>query len=398
MNLLGNSGQLFFQKTIELVEATPSAAFDQADEDATHRLIVKTLVTVENEHLAAKDLTQRFDCLGLTRTGGSVGVSTVSELHAHHKGQVTLVCKRCVDEFGCVALILIRVVKERIAHAHLQVLPIEGVPELFVPHPVIGLPGLHNAVSEKLIDNRDVVDDVEDERLHLDEEKVVAFVVKARVAFELALEVLLVVLEFALLDRVNTVARESYHLGKAADLRGQVHDVQAAAALHSSLEQLVKGDPHNLFQFSEPILNFNGDLDRLGELDIFASRGDHRFDLSVFLVEFDLVDAAKELLQVSLDHQGILSLTQNLKQVIVTDEVESRELLTLLLEVVIQSLLAHVKLVKDQLQGVFESLDLAKGHHFWIPADSKGDRSVFFVNSLETALLLTQSTPHKDRL
>lgn len=72
------------------------------------------------------------------------------------------------------------------------------------------------------------------------------------------------------------------------------------------------------------------------------------------------MDAAKELLQVSLDHQGILSLTQNLEQVIVPDEVESRKLLTLLLEVVIQGLLAHVKLVKDQFQGVFETLYLAK--------------------------------------
>ena len=53
--------------------------------------------------------------------------------------------------------------------------------------------------------------------------------------------------------------------------------------------------------------------------------------MSVLFVEGDLKDAAEELLEVALDDGRVLGLAQDLEQVVVTDEIEARELLALLL-------------------------------------------------------------------
>lgn len=50
---------------VELVEAAPRAALDQADEDAADRPRVDALVAVEHEHLAAQELSQCLHRLGL---------------------------------------------------------------------------------------------------------------------------------------------------------------------------------------------------------------------------------------------------------------------------------------------------------------------------------------------
>lgn len=97
LNLLGNGGKLLFKKTIELIETAPSTALHQTDENTTHSLVVETFITIEDKHLSSEGLTESLNRLGLTGTGGTVGVTTVSELHTHNESQVTLVCERSVD-------------------------------------------------------------------------------------------------------------------------------------------------------------------------------------------------------------------------------------------------------------------------------------------------------------
>jgi len=46
---------------------------------------------------------------------------------------------------------------------------------------------LDDLVGEQLVDNIDVVDDVEDQRLHLHEQKVIATMFKSCIAFKLPL-------------------------------------------------------------------------------------------------------------------------------------------------------------------------------------------------------------------
>jgi hypothetical protein len=107
---------------------------------------------------------------------------------------------------------------------------VDVVPQLLVPHPVVGLASLDDLVSEQLVNNIDVVDDIKDQRLNLHKQKVIATVFKGCVTFELPLEVSLVVLELALFNGIDAVGTEVHHLGQAAYLGWHVSNVQAIRA------------------------------------------------------------------------------------------------------------------------------------------------------------------------
>ena len=91
LDLLRDGRELHLEETVELIEAAPSTALDQTDEDATHRLVVKTFVTVENEDLATKGLPKSLHGLCLACAGGTVWVATIAKLHSHDEGQEALV-------------------------------------------------------------------------------------------------------------------------------------------------------------------------------------------------------------------------------------------------------------------------------------------------------------------
>ena len=86
------------------------------------------------------------------------------------------------------------------------------------------------------------------------------------------------------------------------------------------------------------MLHFSTDLNHLNDLDLVLQGDDlaihrlHGNDVLILLVKVDAVDASEELLEVGLDDSGVGRLTQNLQQVVVTNEVESGELGTLLLQ------------------------------------------------------------------
>jgi hypothetical protein len=48
LDLLRYGRELFFKKSVKLIEATPGAALDETDEYSAHRLVVKTLIAVED--------------------------------------------------------------------------------------------------------------------------------------------------------------------------------------------------------------------------------------------------------------------------------------------------------------------------------------------------------------
>ena len=87
-----------------------------------------------------------------------------------------------------------------------------------------------------------------------------------------------------------------------------------------------------------------------------------------------------------LNDLWILGLSKDLKQVIVTNEVETRELLTFLLKVVIEGFLAHLKLSKDCLQSVLQTWNFDETHDQRVRANTESDRSVLFINTAESAL------------
>lgn len=63
------------------------------------------------------------------------------------------------------------------------------------------------------------------------------------------------------------------------------------------------------------------------------------------------MDGSEELLHVQLDDGWVLSLGQDLEQILVTKEVKTRELATLQLQIVIQCFLATLLLFIDRVQS-----------------------------------------------
>ena len=85
-------------------------------------------------------------------------------------------------------------------------------------------------------------------------------------------------------------------------------------------------------QHSSTDLNHLNDLDLVLQGHDLAIHRPHGDNVLILLVKVDAVDASEELLEVGLDDGGVGGLTQNLQQVVITDEVESGELGTLLLQ------------------------------------------------------------------
>lgn len=81
LDLHGDGGQYCFFQTVELVEAAPGAALDQAGEDASHGANVNALIAVEDEHLSTEKTSQSFDRLCFSGSSRAIGVATQSHQH-----------------------------------------------------------------------------------------------------------------------------------------------------------------------------------------------------------------------------------------------------------------------------------------------------------------------------
>lgn len=242
------------------------------------------------------------------------------------------------------------------------------------------------------------MDNVENEGLDLDEKQVVTTVLKRGITLELSLQISLVVLELALFDSLGAVLAEVDHLGEAADLGGHIGNVEATLRLLTVVEQVAQSGSHHLFKLVEPVFDFTFDRNWLSQCDVLVSRRYHRLDLRVFLVKGYFENTAEQLFQMALDNVWIAGLTKDLKQIIISNEVESREFLALLLEEVIERLLAHLKLGQNSLEALLEAWNLTKTHHFGVCAKSKCNGSVLFVDAAEPTLLRGEGTSHEDGL
>lgn len=79
-------------------------------------------------------------------------------------------------------------------------------------------------------------------------------------------------------------------------------------------------------------------------VDVDVGNSQHQVCIRAWMMSIARVCTFKALLQVWLDIHGVLGLAQNLKQVIAGQEVEARELLALVLQVVFQALLYVLQL------------------------------------------------------
>jgi aryl carrier-like protein len=83
---------------------------------------------------------------------------------------------------------------------------------------------------------------------------------------------------------------------------------------------------HRPREVSHPALNTVSDLHGAGEGHRLPLDGGHGNQSAIVFAESDAVDARKKLLKVGLDDGRVLRLSEDLKQVVVAEEVEAREL------------------------------------------------------------------------
>lgn len=100
----------------------------------------------------------------------------------------------------------------------------------------------------------------------------------------------------------------------------------------------------------------------------------------------------------SLNNCWVLGLTQDLEEVIITDEIEAGELGSLLLKEAVEGLLALVKLTQNGFKCVLNTRNVTKTDNFWIVTDTKSDVSELFIDTHESTLLLWECTSHEDGL
>ena len=388
--------ELVGQQPVELVEAAPRAALDEADEDPPHRLGVDALVAVEDEHLPAEGAAERLDRLGLAGAGRAVRVAAVAHEHRLRERQVALVGERRVHELARVALVLVRVRELGRDHPHLDGLLLgEVVAQLLAPRPV---GGRRRVGGELLVDDVDVVDQVHHERLHLEREQLDVGLVR-RVLLELAEQLLLERVEAAAAapQRRLAVARERDDLGDAQHLRRRPLEVEAGGGERVG-DVLLQRRLHLRREKLQPRLDGVRDRHRLEQRHDLALERAHRRDRRVALRELHLRDAGEELLEVRLDDDGVLGLAEDLEQVVVADEVEAREALPLLLEEVGERLLAALELVEDRRERRLEVGHLGEREDARVVADAEHDRAEVLVDALEARLLVRHRAAAEDRL
>lgn len=73
------------------------------------------------------------------------------------------------------------------------------------------------------------------------------------------------------------------------------------------------------------------------------------------VTELYFVDAREELFEVELNDGWILGLPQDLEHVVVSQEVETREFVSLFLQVVVEGFLASFELGDDVVEGLLEA-------------------------------------------
>ena len=87
------------------------------ESDRTSNKTLSHLVAVEHEDLSAEQPAERLDGLRLAGARRPVRVAAQPHVHALGQSQVALVREGRVHQFGGVALVLVGVVKDRVAHA-----------------------------------------------------------------------------------------------------------------------------------------------------------------------------------------------------------------------------------------------------------------------------------------
>ena len=365
LNLLRDGGQDALLETVELIEATPCADLAEANENAAHGLEIEGLIAAEDKNEATQGVTEGLNGLRLTSTGRSSRAAAEAGVERLRERQETLVCEGGLDEALGEAEVLKAVLEGRVGHAaHEGRL---GVVASIVigahrAEPVEVL-GVLDAPSGELTGRVTLIDCDGDDLLRL----VAGDGVEVRgedVGGELVKHVRHVLLDGACVvagGQLGLHQAHPLHLnGKSDDLCRGLLDPLAKAraglgdALNTRADAGAQRGDHGVLELREPLVDREAvGVEGLVELYSLRLGADHRLEQAGLLLgglDGERRETAEHLLEVLGDEEGVLAVTDNLEQVFVSDEVETREAAALGLEVLAERLLDHVELAANLLE------------------------------------------------
>ena len=163
-------------------------------------------------------------------------------------------------------------------------------------------------------------------------------------------------------------------------LRGILEGVHPAAAVpstgtHALDEEGLERVLHLPGQLAQPSLHLGGDPDLLPQRDDLSLERVHGDDVLLLGVEVDAVDAGEELLEVRLDDGGLGRLAQDLEEVVVADEVKAREAGALLLQELVEALLASLQPVEHVREDALDGADTEEGDYPVVPLGVSHDHA-----------------------
>lgn len=156
-------------------------------------------------------------------------------------------------------------------------------------------------------------------------------------------------------------------------------------------DNVADGVLHFFLQLTEPAFDGAFAFLELSERDSFLVLAHHLNDgfddffvlLFGVLVENDLVNGIEKLLEIFLDRSGFRTLGKNLQKRLIGNEVETREFLTFLLQILFQTLLADIEVLLEIRQEIFQHIVLTTLNDFLGLYGFLHDLEPVLVNALE---------------
>eukprot|EP00982_Pelagococcus_subviridis_P013198 31229-Pelagococcus_subviridis.AAC.10 len=358
-NLRRDDGEHLHGDAVKLVEARPRARLRQPAEHLRGHLIIDAVGAVEDDDVPRERFAEILHGFRLTRARGSERIPASTREHGGAQGHVTSVRQRRHDETSVVALVLVPV------REHGQHLLHDAVVRGLVPvkpklRDPLEIGDLRAPRLPELVDRISRVHLDRDQRHHLLAVHLIELRPRHRDELREVRHPLLLQRSNRLLRRVR-IRQRLFALRRPDDAAGAddalpgvfLHPLfflHPFAVLQRRVQGLFRRRVHRGLDRVEPLLRSAVRGDLVVERNRLAVGGVHRggaVRASAVLpgrVHLELFDPLEHAFEVRLHVHRVFRLTENLEKIVRRDEVEARELLALLLEVVLQRLLNLLEL------------------------------------------------------
>ena len=149
------------------------------------------------------------------------------------------------------------------------------------------------------------------------------------------------------------------------------------------LEYVTHGLKHLTLDISHPEFDITvlgvDSFDKVYLLTFDRHHGDH----AVIVAELQISNGFKHLSEMASDTTHLFSLRQDLKQVIIGEEIESRKVRPLLLEVLFETFLNHLKTLVSVNEVVFKTFLAAVVKNAWVLMSLIHDETPLDIDALE---------------